>query len=122
MRTGLVGHAGCARAPPGSAQARRAATTNARRFIRAPGRGETSCGDRWPGPTVGQCHFRRTSIAWQYTVLPCDTAADSESSTDPSHMPAVATPRSPVIDGLVYLCDGDPTPLREGGVTAANIT
>ena len=31
-------------------------------------------------------------------------------------------PRSPVIDGLVYLCDGDPTPFREGGVTAANIT
>jgi membrane dipeptidase len=28
----------------------------------------------------------------------------------------------PVIDGLVYLCDGDPAPLREGGVTAANIT
>lgn len=31
-------------------------------------------------------------------------------------------PRPPVIDGLVYLCDGDPAPLREGGVTAANIT
>lgn len=30
--------------------------------------------------------------------------------------------RPPVIDGLVYLCDGDPAPLREGGVTAANIT
>jgi len=30
--------------------------------------------------------------------------------------------RAPVIDGLVYLCDGDPAPLREGGVTAANIT
>ncbi len=33
-----------------------------------------------------------------------------------------AAPRTPVIDGLVYLCDGDPAPLREGGVTAANIT
>ena len=30
--------------------------------------------------------------------------------------------KAPVIDGLVYFCDGDPTPLREGGVTAANIT
>lgn len=30
--------------------------------------------------------------------------------------------RSPVIDGLVYLCDGDPAPLRAGGVSAANIT
>ncbi|MCC6869375.1 MAG: membrane dipeptidase [Burkholderiales bacterium] len=28
----------------------------------------------------------------------------------------------PVIDGLVYLSDGDPAPLRDGGVTAANIT
>jgi membrane dipeptidase len=32
------------------------------------------------------------------------------------------TARSPVIDGLVYFCDGDPAPLRDGGVTAANIT
>jgi membrane dipeptidase len=32
------------------------------------------------------------------------------------------TSRTPVIDGLVYLCDGDPAPLREGGVTAANVT
>ena len=32
------------------------------------------------------------------------------------------TPRPPVLDGLVYLCDGDPAPLRAGGVTAANIT
>lgn len=30
--------------------------------------------------------------------------------------------RSPVIDGLVYLSDGDPSPLRSGGVTAANVT
>jgi membrane dipeptidase len=36
-------------------------------------------------------------------------------------MPATPS-RPPVIDGLVYLCDGDPAPLREGGVTAANIT
>ena len=36
-------------------------------------------------------------------------------------MPA-SPARTPVIDGLVYLCDGDPSPLREGGVTAANIT
>ncbi|CAG1006816.1 membrane dipeptidase [Burkholderiales bacterium] len=27
-----------------------------------------------------------------------------------------------VIDGLVYFCDGDPAPLRSGGVTAANVT
>lgn len=27
-----------------------------------------------------------------------------------------------VIDGLVYYCDGDPEPLRAGGVTAANLT
>lgn len=32
------------------------------------------------------------------------------------------TTRTPVIDGLVYLCDGDPSPLRAGGVTAANVT
>lgn len=31
-------------------------------------------------------------------------------------------PQSPVIDGLVYFCDGNPAPLRAGGVTAANIT
>ncbi len=37
-------------------------------------------------------------------------------------MPSPTASRAPVIDGLVYLCDGDPTPLREGGVTAANIT
>ena len=37
-------------------------------------------------------------------------------------MAASAAPRAPVIDGLVYLCDGDPAPLREGGVTAANVT
>jgi|KBSSwiStaDraftv2_1062776.scaffolds.fasta_scaffold01054_10 membrane dipeptidase len=36
-------------------------------------------------------------------------------------MPITST-RTPVIDGLVYLCDGDPAPLRDGGVTAANIT
>ncbi len=30
--------------------------------------------------------------------------------------------RPPVIDGLVYLSDGDPAPFRAGGVTAANIT
>jgi len=29
---------------------------------------------------------------------------------------------SVVIDGLVYFCDGDPSPLRAGGVAAANIT
>jgi membrane dipeptidase len=29
---------------------------------------------------------------------------------------------SPVIDGLVYFSDGDPAPLRDGGVTAANVT
>lgn len=29
---------------------------------------------------------------------------------------------TPVIDGLVYFCDGDPTPLITGNVTAANIT
>lgn len=28
----------------------------------------------------------------------------------------------PVIDGLVYFCDGNPAPFRAGGVTAANIT
>jgi membrane dipeptidase len=27
-----------------------------------------------------------------------------------------------VVDGLVYFCDGDPAPLRAGGVTAANVT
>lgn len=27
-----------------------------------------------------------------------------------------------VIDALVYFCDGDPAPLRAGGVTAANVT
>ncbi|WP_442595131.1 dipeptidase [Parapusillimonas sp. JC17] len=27
-----------------------------------------------------------------------------------------------IVDGLVYFCDGDPAPLLEGGVTAANIT
>jgi membrane dipeptidase len=32
------------------------------------------------------------------------------------------TARPPVIDGLVYLCDGDPAPLRAGGVSAANVT
>src|SRR3982751_7126265 len=37
-------------------------------------------------------------------------------------MPVSSATRAPVIDGLVYLCDGDPAPLREGGVTAANIT
>ena len=37
-------------------------------------------------------------------------------------MTAPAATRAPVIDGLVYLCDGDPAPLREGGVTAANVT
>ena len=37
-------------------------------------------------------------------------------------MSAAASPRSPVIDGLVYLCDGDPAPLRDGDVTAANVT
>lgn len=37
-------------------------------------------------------------------------------------MPTPAPARAPVIDGLVYLCDGDPAPLREGGVTAANVT
>ena len=37
-------------------------------------------------------------------------------------MPGPAPSRAPVIDGLVYLCDGDPAPLREGGVTAANVT
>jgi membrane dipeptidase len=37
-------------------------------------------------------------------------------------MPDNPVPRSPVIDGLVYLCDGNPAPLRAGGVTAANIT
>ncbi len=36
-------------------------------------------------------------------------------TADPVSMP-------PVIDGLVYLSDGDPAPLRDGGVTAANIT
>lgn len=35
--------------------------------------------------------------------------------------PPTAT-RPPVIDGLVYLSDGDPAPLREGRVTAANVT
>jgi membrane dipeptidase len=30
--------------------------------------------------------------------------------------------KAPVIDGLVYLSDGDPAPFRQGGVTAANIT
>jgi membrane dipeptidase len=38
----------------------------------------------------------------------------------------MATPSAPsgtpVIDGLVYLCDGNPEPLRSGGVTAANVT
>lgn len=29
---------------------------------------------------------------------------------------------APVIDGLVYFCDGDPAPLRAGNVSAANIT
>ncbi|MEO6983957.1 MAG: membrane dipeptidase [Paralcaligenes sp.] len=29
---------------------------------------------------------------------------------------------TPVIDGLVYFCDGNPAPFRSGGVTAANIT
>lgn len=37
-------------------------------------------------------------------------------------MPANPAQRPPVIDGLVYLSDGDPAPLREGGVTAANVT
>jgi len=37
-------------------------------------------------------------------------------------MTTSAPARTPVIDGLVYLCDGDPAPLREGGVTAANVT
>lgn len=35
---------------------------------------------------------------------------------------AAPPPRAPVIDGLVYLSDGDPAPFREGGVTAANVT
>jgi membrane dipeptidase len=30
--------------------------------------------------------------------------------------------KTPVIDGLVYLSDGDPAPFREGGVAAANVT
>jgi membrane dipeptidase len=35
--------------------------------------------------------------------------------------PSPSAPRI-VIDGLVYLCDGDPEPLATGGVTAANFT
>ncbi len=34
----------------------------------------------------------------------------------------VQPPSVPVIDGLVYFCDGDPAPLKQGGVTAANVT
>jgi hypothetical protein len=30
--------------------------------------------------------------------------------------------RRTCIDGLVYFSDGDPAPLAEGGVTAANVT
>ena len=33
-----------------------------------------------------------------------------------------ALEKSLVVDGLVYFCDGNPEPLLEGGVTAANIT
>ena len=44
-------------------------------------------------------------------------------ATLPRSLPmSVRAPRSPVIDGLVYLSDGNPAPLRAGGVTAANIT
>lgn len=32
------------------------------------------------------------------------------------------TTATPVIDGLVYFCDGDPSPLLKGHVTAANVT
>lgn len=33
-----------------------------------------------------------------------------------------SSPGYPVVDGLVYFCDGDPAPLKTGGVTAANVT
>lgn len=40
------------------------------------------------------------------------------------HHPAAGSRRSgrTVIDGIVYFCDGDPEPLRTGGVAAANFT
>lgn len=31
-------------------------------------------------------------------------------------------PRFPIIDGLVYFCDGNPGPFKGGGVAAANVT
>lgn len=37
-------------------------------------------------------------------------------------MPPSPAPSRIVIDGLVYLSDGDPEPLATGGVTAANVT